>query len=518
MQRTTAGSRVARSRPAFAGPLAFALLVAGLTVGMGLETLPADAAVTSTPLLTRDIGGVPVTCNGEVFISSLNTDDDNHNDTPDRAESLPLRNSRGARVPEDNLREFIFDVPEATRVYIAEVMLVSNGETAVGNRVRAYKEDKTTPFAFGENEVPITMYLEGKAQSSRANDIGFEYQYFKDDGSTVCGGFVQGTIVRADASLAVETGDGTPFEENHKMLITGDANAAATVSPADLVTPEWSYDAPGAVFTTPTELATMFTAPERFTRLWRSQIPLPRARVKLTATATTPAAQVIEAKATVILTAPRQLKLRDDPDCRRDIPENRDPTIRLRRTGLLDTEIGTQSRPQLFGLFNWCVAYNILDQEGRLITQSAYAGQSPAIRENIAAVLGSPIAAMQSWIRGELEHSPDWEKAQSNGRLRDRIKAERLEKGLIVDNGRFVANLRSVGGILMGTARPHHIWELSVRQLHETRPPTYTFHQCIQATKNTFASTVAHEEGQGRKQQINILSRYVVELQQKPCP
>jgi hypothetical protein len=469
-------------RRALAALLASTFLVALFLAAVNVAPHPAGAAAPTTPLRTRDIGSVPVTCNSEVFISSLNNDDDNDNGTPDHRETLPLKKGRRATVPENNLREFIFDVPEATRVYIAEVALIPSNDIAVGSRVRAYKDDKSTPFKFGDNQVPVTMYLEGKAQSPSANDIGFEYQYFKDDGSTVCGGFVQGTIVRADSSLAVATGKGTPFSRHHKMLITGDSQGTATVAPAGLVAPEWTYDAPGGTFSTPTELATDFTAPVTFTPAARMGDD--RLRLTLTATATNPANQVIEANVPVNLTAARSLRLRGD-------------AVRERPTGLMNAGRGR------FDLFNWLVQYDILDQTEISIKESAYAGRQPQAQENIGSVLTSPIPEVQTQI-GILEHSPTWTD-QSDGVLSDRIKALDWSKDVIVvtNNGqrRFHSGLRSEGDILMHVAPPNtHIWELSVNG-----------EGIVEATNNRFASTVIQVIGQGA-QQINIRSRYRVVL------
>jgi hypothetical protein len=418
-----------------------------------------------------------------VFIASLNNDDDNRNRARDNGETLPLRNARRQKVAENNLREFIFDVPEATRVYIAEVARIPTNEIVVGNQVRAYEEDKETAFTFGDRQTPVTMFLEGKKQSQSANDIGFEYQYFKDDGTTVCGGFVQGTIVRADASLSVATGRGTSFTQHNKMLITGDADGSATVAPANLVAPEWSYDVAGATLSTPTQLSTMFTAPETFTPIAR--MDQDRLRLILTATATNPPDLEIEANVPVNLTAAHSLRLKGKE-------------VRERPTGLMDTGGGR------FDLFNWLIQYDILDQTENLIKDSAYAGRQPQARENIGGVLTSPIPAVQSQI-GILEHSPDWTN-QSDGVLSDRVKALDWPKDLLVvtNNGRrlFHPVLRSEGGVLMHVAPPNtHVWELSI-----------SGSGIVQATRNRFASTVTDVENQGQKLEINIRSRYRVVL------
>jgi hypothetical protein len=459
------------------------LVVALLAVGLGTAPATAQGGVSTAQLKTRDIGSVPVACTNEVFITSLNNDDDNQNRARDNAETLPLRNARGQKITENNLREFVFDVPEATRVYIAEVARIPSNEIVVGTQVRAYEGDKESPFKFGDHPTPVTMYLEGKKKSEGANDIGFEYQYFKDDGTTVCGGFVQGTVVRADASLSVRTGGGTAFTEHNKMLIGGNGNATATVAPANLVSPEWSFDVAGAMFSTPTQLSTGFTAPEAFTP--EARMGQDRLRLILTATATDPPDLVIEANVVVNLTAARSLRLQGDD-------------VRERPTGLMDADDGR------FDLFNWLIEYDILDQTENPITDSAYAGRQPQARENIRRVLTSPIDAVREQIR-RLKHSPNWTN-QSDGVLSDRVQASNWDKDLMVvrENGRrlFHPVLRSEGGVFMHVAPPNtHIWELSI-----------SGKGIVQATQNRFASTVIQAVDQGQKMEINIRSRYTVVL------
>lgn len=463
--------RVASARTLVVAMIAIAAIaVAPAPVG--------QAAIEETKLHTRDLVSVPISCDREVFITSLNNDDDNGNGTADKDETLPLRNRRRQPVQENNLREFVFNVPEAKRVYIAPTVVIPTNEDAVGTRVRAYESDRKTRFTFGERDVPVTMLLEGIKQSPVANDIGFEYQYFKEDGTTVCGSFAQGTVVRADGVFRVETGKGSPFSNQHKMLIGGTAQGRATVAPAGLVTPQWTYDAAGATFSASDQLTTDFTGSMTFTPAAR--IDQDELRLGLTGTATKPANQKIEAHEPVNLTAPRRVRLTEGE------------ARRASDTGMMDADEGT------FNLINTLYVYAIQDQTGVNIRRSAYAGRMPQARENIAAVLSSPIAPVQAWITANLEHSPDWVN-MADGELRDRIRAIALNKNLIVvtENGRrrFEPSLRREGGVVMSLGRATHIWQLSVNG-----------NEIVDATNNTFSATVQKIEDKAQK--INVRATY----------
>jgi hypothetical protein len=433
-----------------------------------------------TEFKSRDLFPIAVGCDPIVFIVSLNDDDENETGAPDYTKTLPLTDAKGALVEEDNLRQFDFNLPNAAKVEIAQVVELPTSKPAVGKtkRVRAYESDKKTPFKFGKRQVPVTMYLEGVRQpSAKLNDIGFEYQYFKDQDAKVglCGGTAIGTVVKVAADFKAESSGGASFKKKNKMLIVGEAVASAKVIPAEVVTPEWSTDDPLGTFSAPQALQTDYEAGP----VASAAGSRPLVKVKLTGVATKPPGQVIEASIPVIASAPSRLRLKQG-------------AVNSKKTA-----IWADPQPGTLDLIDIHFPYEILDQEGALIhADVAYAKRVPAVRENIRAVLTSPLPAVQAWIAAGLKATTDWiDKA--NGEINDHIEISGLSTDLITTSvkGRrsFDNAISNVGDVLVDIpAGSSHIWYLGVR-----KPKDALVWGVVPASHNQFSATVTKVKSGG---------------------
>ena len=446
---------------------------------------------------TRDLVSISVSCDPITFIVSLNDDDDNNSGAPDYTKKLPLKDKSGAIVQEDNLRQFDFNMPGAASVEISQVVDRNTQKPVVGSgkRVRAYKEDKQTPFSFGLHPVPVTMYLEGVNQPSpKLDDIGFEFEYFKDQQGkhSLCGHTAVGTVVKVAADLIVQSSKGADFKKNNKMLITSQGKATVTVTPAGSMKPEWFTDDPLGTFDDAKAFTTRYEAGPGENQ--------GRVRVKLTAASTNPAGQVIDAWIPVTASAPSHLQLKSG--------------AQSSVTTVVSSDAGTGS----LDLISIVFPYQILDQDRELLQQStAYGERVPVVRENIKAVLTSPLPAIQSWIATGLKHTADWID-KPGGEIDDRIEITGLNKDYLVvpktTPWRFSALVDHVGGVVMEIpAGSSHIWFLGVK---DPKAPGIVW-GVKPGTNNTFSSTVTAIQTAGRGasrrvREIEITSSYNVHV------
>lgn len=449
---------------------------AGIPVGPG----------SPTDFPTRDVGLVTAACRQIVFIVSLNDDDDNANRRADLRE-------RANPATEDNVREFIFTHPTADAVFISDVLIVANNMSAVGSRVRGYEADRRTTFVFNTTHPtsaanPLKMYLEGIKASGQVNDIGFEYQYYKNN-QPLCGGGAQGTVVDVNAQFDVPRGRGTSFSRHRKMLITATGQASATVAPANAGQNEWTYDVAANVnLPTANQLRTNVVARANVTAANRLDQDQVRFKVKI-------AGQAIEAHFPINLTSPQHTSISGR---RRGFNY---------QTGWLDANRGS------FTLVpTQRIRYRILDQFQASIHDSAHGTRMPQIRENIGTVLTSPVPRVQAWILtpppAGLGWAPTWVNKPA-GTFADKIEALDLNKDLVVvtasgglcrpgNRCMFHPVLRALGGTLMQVAPPAtHIWQMSVNGVG-----------IVNGTLNTFSSTVSRTRPRGGGTQIRIRSVY----------
>ncbi len=425
---------------------------------------------------TRDIGSVTAVCKQITFIVSLNDDDDNANRRQDRREGPNP-------ATEDNVREFIFAHPTADAVYISDVVTTADNRSAVGIRVRGYQADRSSAFVYDTTHPtsatnPLKMYLEGIQASAQLDDIGFEYQYYKDN-QPLCGGGAQGTVVDVNAHFSVPRGRGTSFRRHRKMLITATGRAGAALTPANAGRTGWTYDVPANVsLPNADQLTTDVVANAAVTAAGRLD------QDQLLFNVYGPGHR-IEAHFPINLTSPQHTQIR-----------------RGRRGFDVQTRWLDANRGRFTLVPTRRIRYRLLDQFQRPIRDSAYGSRTPQIRENIGTVLTSPIPAVQNWITTGLSWSPNWiDKPQ--GTFTDRIEATNVDKSLVVvtaPGGRraFHAQLQNQGGVLMQIVPPAtHIWQLSVNGVG-----------IVDGTANTFSSTVAATRQQGGGTQIQIRSTY----------
>lgn len=455
------------------------LLVTAILIGGCTGTPMGPGNPTDFP--TRDIGSVTAVCKQITFIVSLNDDDDNANRRADLRE-------RANPATEDNVREFIFTHPTADAVFISDVLIVANNLSAVGSRVRGYQVDRRSNFVFNTMHptsaaIPLKMYLEGIKTSGQVNDIGFEYQYFKNK-KPLCGGGAQGTVVDVNGAFTVPRGRGTNFSRHRKMLISATGQASANLTPANAGQHEWTYDIAANVnLPTAAQLTTNVVAQANVTATNHLEQDQLRFKVKN-------AGQTIEAHFPINLTSPQHTSI----------------TRGTRRGFNFETAWLDANRGNFTLVPTRRIRYRMLDQFQASIHDSAYGARMPQIRENIGTVLTSPVPTVQAWILSPPPAGLSWTNNWINkpaGNFTDRIQALNVNKNLVVvtlPGGRrmFHNILQAVGGVLMQVAPPAtHIWQMSVNGVG-----------IVDGTRNTFSSTVSRTRPRGGGTQIRIRSIY----------
>ncbi len=449
----------------------FFLLVFLLSILVGIQS-PGLLAVDTK---SRDIGEVTPTCEQITFITSLNNDDDDNNKKTD------LR--RKITKTEDNLRKFVFTRGGASKAYISEPIMLQGGTSAIGKkgRVRAYRQDKRTRFKFNqEHTLPVILYLEGVKTSSHKNDFGFEYDYRTDSSKIICGGGAQGTVINITATMAVASGNGKNFQKHNKMLITANGDAAVQIIPQGAAQISgWEYDGTAKI-KTPNALKTSFTAGQTITPTNLLNNHELKFRIKHDN-------QIIESHLPVNITAP----------------------IHATAYGGWTNGTAVQSRwvnagNGNFSLFRRYVAYTLLDQFRDPIKKSAWGNRMVQIRENIGAVMTSPLPRVRNWINNSLNWTQNW-KNKPSGKFRDRLEATRMAKYMLLNANsppgrrQFDPSLVQTGGIMMNLGGRTHIWEASV---NGNLPTT--------VTENTFNVTVANTRQARGGTEIQFESSYAV--------
>jgi hypothetical protein len=476
-------------------PLASALSAVALLIAacVPLGSRSGGARLDPESFPTRDEGALQAVCAPVTFIVSFNDDDD------DGDRKLDFRQDKPP-AQDDNLREIVFPVVNGTdEVYVSAPVLVQDGTPAVGLRLRAWTAARN-PFGFNQSHgVPVTLYLEGMEASPSVDEIGFEYQYKKagDPETWLCGGHALGTVIDVNAGLDVsrsgeahdlqpdgsrerKSGSGSSFKSRRKMLVFGTGETDGSVTP--VMPSRWTYS--GGRFADPNALVTTFTAGGAHTPV----ADFDRTEMKLTVESGT---QRIVAHFPVNLTAPLHLSTRH---------------------GGLDAGIGwlDANSGRFTPVPRTRITYRILDQQGRSIRESAYAGRLPQVRENIGTVLTSPIPDVRDFIANELSWTPNW-KSKPGGEFTDRIEVWNMDKADVVvspNPGRQVFHtiLRDDApgnpdsGVLMHVpAGSHHVWHLGVNE-----------NETAEGTQNDFSSVVVRRRPHGGDIQITLRTRYVI--------
>ena len=432
-----------------------------------------------------DVGPVYVSCQPADFIVSLNDDDDDGDGVRDCKEAITAQ--------EDNLRRFCFDNLEAIAVRIDEPVLMQNGSRALNVRVRAY-DSAGRPFDFGIlHQTPVIMYLEGIKASKAVRDIGFQVHYYADILFLfeICTADVVGTVVDVKPKFSAKRMGGSAFQQRSKMLVTSLGKARAALKPANVGPTLWSYDGQ-ATLATPASLRTDFRAGQTFTPVAQRDRHLLRFRV-------TRAEQSIEAYQPVNLTAAVHLTAEGRFASGFDVTTAKFQSAHGQQFTLIPT-VGRSHKPVL-------IQYKILDQFRDPITESAYAGKAPQVRENIRSVLtNSNIEQVRTWIQSAL-HSTDQWKTKKNGKLVDMLQAQAIPKSMftVSPGGRrqFHSSLQSVGGVFLSlSGNQSHEWQLSI-----SGAAIHT------GTRNSFSVTTAARQEVSGSVEVKIRSQYQVRTQ-----
>jgi hypothetical protein len=361
-----------------------------------LAALTAVGCASGHPVSSRDLGVIPARCDPVEFVVSLNGDDDDDDGTTDH-DQTPI-----SPTAEDNLRTIRFDHPDAARVFIAEPVRVDDGSPAP---VRAYQTDRSTAFDFtATHAVPVDLLLEGLETSGGRRDLGFEYQYFRADDSTLCGPGALGTVVEPEITVARVDPD------DPKLLAHGSTTLEVSWEPAvDERTTAWGFDGSGT-FRTPDRRRSRFEAGTTFTPAGDRDRELARNEVTFDLAAT----PRIEMATPLNVTAPRSVTTTQ--------------TAPLVGTSALSTrQIGNvqRARDAEYRLFRWRVDYVIRDQFGDSITDSYRGGAHITIREVVP--LTSPVTTgiddLDAWIQAQIPRntSVDWRNAD-DGEINDRLE------------------------------------------------------------------------------------------------
>lgn len=383
-----------------------------------------------------------------------------------------------------NLRRISFRNPDADSVYVANPVLVADGTDARGSRVNGYSDTNGTAFRFlVKVPLPANLYLEGVRRSSGTNDIGFEYQFYKDD-QPLCGAGALGTVVEVDATFTVPDGRGAPFDDHQKMLVQARGLGEAALNPRLGADKEWSYRDNTTPFARPTAWRSRFRAPNQVSPNRDDEVVL-----EMNPTAAKLRGQIIEAFTEATCTAPTTVQLSA-------------PFVGPPATALLQPR-----RNFVLNLFNFRIVYEMLDQLGGDIkTESAWGGCTPVCRENIRSVLRSALPPVNAHIRRNLKHTPNW-KAKTSATINDRIKVKNLRNTVITQvvggQRRFLAPLLApitpTAPVLMDLgAGGTHIWFVGVkrgRRAYDGRGNEENFRTGTgaafpQVTANTFEARV----------------------------
>ena len=365
---------------------------------------------------------------------------------------VAIKNGKDPAGQARNLRRIKFVNKDADSVFVVNPVILPKGtKDARGVRVNCYADTRGTKYAFLEKvKLPATLYVEGLRTSSKVKDIGFEYQFFKGD-KALCGASALGTVVDVKADFDIPRGSGAEFEDHRKMLVRSSGSAKVEPTPAIRVDARWTYRNEEKHFKAPKRKSTSFTAPNQVSGARAGENVLLRLDPK-------PAAlkgQIIEATLKATCTAPTRVQL-----AKPFTPPGATPLLAPRAKFSLD-------------LFNFLIEYEMLDQFGAGITlETAWGGAVPVCRENIAAVLRSPIARVNTYIRRKLRHTPNW-KRKSDGQINDRIKVRELPNTVLTEvvkgQRRFVRPLlRRItpnGPLLMDLGRRGtHNWFVGVHR------------------------------------------------------
>jgi len=225
------------------------------------------------------------------------------------------------------------------------------------------------------------------------------------------------------------------------MLVTATATATATLKPNVGATYAWTYDGDGT-FTPNNGATTRFDAGTTFTTA--AQVGH-RVRVAVTV-----GKQVLRASRKVTLTAPRELKASGR------FKAGFNYTTGLIRPGQTKVTLAPRKAK---------VRYQILDQFKKPIHDSAYGGKAPQVRENIGAILTSPLARMRTALTAR-RATPIWQSGWANkkkGSFNDALKFLKLPALHLME--KLPGGWRwdpALGAAVLSLGNATHAWELSV--------------------------------------------------------
>jgi hypothetical protein len=352
-------------------------------------------------------------------------------------------------VGAEKLREVVFSGGKRVSSVLVRPPVSRTRAGAVSKKTRvvswAQGADKLRPFRFDTRlPLPQSLLIQGTLASSSPNDTSYDFEFYDAKGKMVAAGTLRGTVVAVDTSLDVEKRMGAAFSTTRRVLALASGQAEATITPDLSPGLLWAYPPDAATLGTPDQPTTSFTAGRGFT-------PAGQMSPELTLTLTFMGGQLIEVFGGVRITAPQKLRLGAD------------------ERGSFQTIAGALINMNV-SLFTETITYVLLDQDEKRITDSAYGGASPTIRENIHQVLMSSIPALQTYIDQTLRAQRTW-RLVPEGRFTDRLEAQNLPVSLIrrrqqgrlvfVDDLLQIADGRSTG-VLMETRPDNHIWFLSV--------------------------------------------------------
>lgn len=189
----------------------------------------------------RDEGSITMGGNDPIihFLVSHNVDDDdNDNDgSEDKTEAIPNAN-------EDNLRALKFNMAGAkTAALGAPQFNDATGRMANNVLIRAWKEDRQTPFPFNVPQpLPLTVYFEGIKNIGSVDQFFFEYGYEDNNGLLVGQGLAYGTVVDVKTETKMKRKKDTDLlEQNRRLLLKAGAKTKAAVSPKPGLQVRWRH-------------------------------------------------------------------------------------------------------------------------------------------------------------------------------------------------------------------------------------------------------------------------------------
>ena len=371
---------------------------------------------------------------------------------------------------ENNLARLIFNEPGAGFVTVSRPQLITGSPgDALFTRVRAWAApDGQASFAFDSRLKtnlpgdPLILYLEGITNSSDLDDILFEYNYDDASGDGLCSGVAFVTVMSVDTERKMSNAtDRDRLRANNKILRDAEMIVTAKIEPAAIdnslsLNQEHRYGDFGAERNVSGEHRWTYTAGSLHT-WFRDKNRHP---TKLTIRSGHQPCCPIEVRQPLNVTVPHLLSF-DPLRVTENVPQGAQGDTNPDNNLFWQSQYFTPQDNNML-LFDRFVRYEIQDQFGEPIIESAHDGSTVIIREEVpfrGHVSGAD-QNLQQWLDTMVQShtSVNWREPSNEGQLSDHTHI-RLPGDTLTTRQRFVVAQDQVILTMNG-----HVWSLGVRR------------------------------------------------------